>query len=336
MKGRYRLFLRRKSVYYAFDNHTKKYQSLNTQDRDEAKGLLHALNEAARQPAMNLRLARVYLQHSDPAFSSRTWQHVMDESAKTKKPLTAHRWRSAMQQPVFDRLRHLVLIETRAEHFLATMESGTVSTNAFLRQLHNFALDMNWLPVPIVPRKLWPKVQYEEKRGITREEHEKILAGERNREWRAYYQMLWHTGGAQTDVALLGAENIDWNTKVISFNRRKTGSLVQLHIGPELEHLLNDLPGEGLLFPNLARMRDSDRASIFSRRCRLVGVSGVSLHCYRYAWAERARTVGYPERFAQEALGHSSKAVLRLDRGEGRVRCRSILSSVLWHPPSAL
>jgi|WetSurMetagenome_2_1015567.scaffolds.fasta_scaffold953123_1 hypothetical protein len=29
------------------------------------------------------------------------------------------------------------------------------------------------------------------------------------------------------------------------------------------------------------------------------------------AWAERAKTVGYPERFAQEALGHNSKAVHR-------------------------
>jgi hypothetical protein len=35
------------------------------------------------------------------------------------------------------------------------------------------------------------------------------------------------------------------------------------------------------------------------------------LHSYRYAWAERAKTVGYPERFAQEALGHNCKAVPR-------------------------
>lgn len=37
----------------------------------------------------------------------------------------------------------------------------------------------------------------------------------------------------------------------------------------------------------------------------------MSLHSYRYAWAERAKTAGYPERFAQEALGHNSKAVHR-------------------------
>ncbi len=41
------------------------------------------------------------------------------------------------------------------------------------------------------------------------------------------------------------------------------------------------------------------------------GISGVSLHCYRYAWAERALKCGFPERFAQQALGHNSKAVHR-------------------------
>jgi len=40
-------------------------------------------------------------------------------------------------------------------------------------------------------------------------------------------------------------------------------------------------------------------------------MEGVSLHSYRYAWAERAKTCGYPERFAQAALGHNSKAVHR-------------------------
>ena len=37
----------------------------------------------------------------------------------------------------------------------------------------------------------------------------------------------------------------------------------------------------------------------------------MSLHSYRYAWAERAKSCGYPERFTQEALGHNSKAVHR-------------------------
>lgn len=40
-----------------------------------------------------------------------------------------------------------------------------------------------------------------------------------------------------------------------------------------------------------------------------MSIKGVSLHSYRYAWAERALKCGYPEGFAQQALGHNSKAV---------------------------
>lgn len=40
-------------------------------------------------------------------------------------------------------------------------------------------------------------------------------------------------------------------------------------------------------------------------------IRGISLHSYRYAWAERAKIADYPERFAQLALGHNSKAVHR-------------------------
>ena len=37
----------------------------------------------------------------------------------------------------------------------------------------------------------------------------------------------------------------------------------------------------------------------------------MSLHSYRYAWAERAKTAGYPERYAQVNIGQNSKAVHR-------------------------
>ncbi len=47
---RYRLFLRRKSVYYAFDNTTKTFTSLKTKDKAEAKRLLMA-HERSRQAA---------------------------------------------------------------------------------------------------------------------------------------------------------------------------------------------------------------------------------------------------------------------------------------------
>jgi integrase len=61
----------------------------------------------------------------------------------------------------------------------------------------------------------------------------------------------------------------------------------------------------------LRLVRASDRATEFKQRCRGLGIEGVTLHSYRYSWAERARECGYPERLAQEALGHASKAVHR-------------------------
>ena len=66
-------------------------------------------------------------------------------------------------------------------------------------------------------------------------------------------------------------------------------------------------------------MRASDRATEFKQRCRGLNIKGVTLHSYRYAWAERAKTAGYPERFAQEALGHNSQAVHRTYAKRGEV-----------------
>ena len=78
-----------------------------------------------------------------------------------------------------------------------------------------------------------------------------------------------------------------------------------------MEAILRNLPQRGPLFPYLRRVRAGDRATEFKQRCDGLRIKGISLHSYRYAWAERARTSGYPERFAQEALGHNSKAVHR-------------------------
>jgi integrase len=65
------------------------------------------------------------------------------------------------------------------------------------------------------------------------------------------------------------------------------------------------------MFPYLRTVRAADRATEFKHRCDGLKIKGVTLHSYRYAWAERAKKAGYPERFAQEALGHNSKAVHR-------------------------
>jgi integrase len=311
MKLRYRLFLRRKSVYYAFDDTTKTFTSLKTKDKTEANRLLMAMNEAGQQPAMNLSLARVYLRHSDPLVSTRTWQNVFDEIIRTKTGENQIRWQVMARSKWFDPLRNRLLIETQAEHLLHVLQCGKVSINVYLRRMHNFAIDMNWLPASLLPRRQWPAVRYKEKRAITFEEHQQIIAVETNPERKALYQLCWHLGASQGDIANLKGEDVDWQNGTLSFVRKKTTVPVLVHLGGEALNLFKDLPGEGVLFPYLSRVRGGDRATEFGQRCRRLGINGVTLHSYRYAWAERAKTVGYPERFAQEALGHNSKAVHR-------------------------
>ncbi len=95
------------------------------------------------------------------------------------------------------------------------------------------------------------------------------------------------------------------NNHVISYQRMKTGSIAIMRLDKDMEEILRDLPGNGPLFPYLRSVRSGDRATEFKQRCTGLGIKGVSLHSYRYAWAERAKTAGYPERFAQVNLGHS-------------------------------
>jgi integrase len=293
MKQRYHVFRRENGVYYSLDTLTKKRQSLETADAETAQRLINAQNEASKQPAVNLQIAQVYLQHSDPEFAKRTWQFVMDEMGRTKSGNTKKRWDVAMKDKAFDLIRDLALIKTQAEHFLDALHKGTVSTNVFLRRLHNFALDMNWIPKSIIPKRQWPEVQFREKRAITFAEHQAIVSREKNPERKKFYELCWHLGGSQGDIAALKADDVDWENKTISFIRKKTGVPVILHLGGEALNTLRDLPSEGLLFPSLSGVRASDRATEFASRCRQLGITGVTLHSYRYAWAERAKSCGY-------------------------------------------
>jgi integrase len=65
----------------------------------------------------------------------------------------------------------------------------------------------------------------------------------------------------------------------------------------------------------------------FKQRCDGLGIRGISLHSYRYSWAGRAKTAGYPERFAQLALGHNSKAVHRAYARKAQVTLTAVAPS---------
>jgi integrase len=124
--------------------------------------------------------------------------------------------------------------------------------------------------------------------------------------------------------SFLEAKNINWEDTVISFARKKTNSIAIMRFDDELAEILRSLPAKGSLFPYLRTVRVGDRSTEFHQRCVGLGIKGVTLHSYRYAWAERAKSAGYPERFAQEALGHNSKAVHRADARKAKVELSSL------------
>lgn len=272
MNAKYRLYQRANGVFYVHDNETNRQESLKTKDRATAQRLWMARNEAHEQPAINLQLARAYLSGSDPEVTKRTWQHVMEAMKTGQTGPTLERWNHAIRDKAFDIIRDVVILETNGQHFLRVLDAGTVATNVFLRRIQNFALGMSWLPWPVLPRKQWPAVKYGEKRVITPDEHRRILEREKNPEWNAFYQMCWHLGGSQSDVAGLTASDIDWQNRLITYRRAKTGTSVIYHFGEQMKELLKSLPAEGPLFPRLSQLHEKHRAKLFNRRCRLLGI----------------------------------------------------------------
>src|SRR5215470_12329952 len=309
---KYRLYRRHNGVFYWQDNGSKKQGTLRTTDKREAERLLNAMNESHRQPTINLNLARAYLAAHDPKMAQRTWQAVMDEMATHGIPSTQVRCARGFRSKAYNPIRDKPIVQTTGEDLLAVIHANGNCVAHYLRRLHNLALDLGWLPWPILAKRAWPKIRSQSKRAITAQEHAAVIASEKNAERRAYYELLYETGAAQTDAANLTSEDVDWQNGLLIYRRKKLGPLSEpcrLTIGKGLRALLNNLPSTGALFPNIKRTSANHRAAEFRRRCRVATIAGVSLHSCRHAWAQRAKACGYPQRFAQEALGHNSCAI---------------------------
>ena len=311
-EAKYRLFCRVNGIYYRQDNATGQQISLSTRNRKAALEKLRAANEAVAQPRLNLEMARIYLKAHDVDMTRRTWREVMTAYSERGRESSRERCRRAFAGRDFDPIRDLALIDTRAEDLLRVLSTDKSSVNHYLRRLVNYAEGLGWLPWTIIAKKAWPKVRRGKRRALTAEEHERILTAEGNLERHRYYRMLWLTGGSQSDIARLTREQFD--RYVLTYHRGKLpedAGMCKLRVGFKMEALLAELPSHGPLFPNIANQKSKDRAAEFWRRCNLLTIKGVSLHSYRYQWAERAAEAGYPMRFAQEALGHKSAAVHR-------------------------
>ena len=314
MQNRYWIFQRSNQVYYLQDRVTGKQTSLRTTSRVEAERLFAARNQAVEQPAMNVCMAKAYLAGRSPQLGTRTWDAVMVALEKRGRESTQERCARAMKSEPFSLLRKIPLIETDSQLFLDVLHhkrAGT-STNAWLRALHNFALNLGWLLSPVMARNAWPTIVYKKVYAITAEDHARIIDGEANLERRLYYELLWLTGGSQSDIAELTWEAVDTRQGILTYRRKKRpldSAPCHVKIGARVQALLDQLPSSGPFFPTLREILPQHRASEFKRRLRILGIEKKTLKSYRNAWIRRARLAGMPKREAMEWVGHKSHAV---------------------------
>ena len=316
MQERYRMFCRAGGNFYTRDKITGQSESLGTADRTVARQLLAARNQAVSQPQLNRTMAKAYLSAKSPDLLTRTWADVMEHYSVTGVESTRKRKAVAFRSRPFALLHSITLMDTEAGHLLAVLEHERAgnSTHHYLRRLHNYALHLGWLLMPVMADAAWPEVRKKKFTAITEAERHRIVEREPMMERKLYYEMLWETGGSQSDIAALHWNQVDLQTETIRFRRRKlagkeSGGESLLRIGPCLKKLLNQLPQSGYLFPTINAWASGDRSSEFCRRCKMLGIEGRSLHSYRYAWAQRARAAGMPEREAMNHLGHESRAI---------------------------
>ncbi|HEV3272798.1 MAG TPA: tyrosine-type recombinase/integrase [Candidatus Methylacidiphilales bacterium] len=329
MENRYRLFRRGNGVYYALEASNLRQMSLRTRSHAEATRLIAAKNQASDVPQLNRAMAKVYASAASPELMERTWQEVMDAYARKSVVTTRRRVERAFRSEPFRVLSRLKINETDAAAFWAVLNHKKAgnAANHFLRRLQNFAWGMRWLFEPVIPNPLWPKVKKKKTTALSIEEHARIIASEQNLEHRLYYEMLWETGGSQSDIANLHWNRVDLRGKVISFYRDKLNEreeegqicgLSVLVIGPRIRAILNQCPQTGYLFPVLQQWKSEHRTTEFARRCRIAGVKDRQLKGYRYAWAQRAQVAGMPQREAMNHLGHKSKAIHAAYAGDAK------------------
>jgi len=150
---------RRGNVFYCEDRTTGQQKSLQTRDEAEGQRLVQAKNDAVKLPQMNLVMAKTYLSAQDPKMITRTWADVMERFCDRSNANTRMRHERVVRTKPMQFLKCKRLIETTADDFFEALKLGSNSTIAFLQTLHNDAVGMGWIPSPILPRKLWPKMK---------------------------------------------------------------------------------------------------------------------------------------------------------------------------------
>jgi hypothetical protein len=147
MQDKFRLYRRPNGMLYAEECDTRHRESLQTKNEAEARRLIAAKNQAASQPVFNMEMAKVYLRAHDPLLCERTWTTVSDAVQQTYEGPTKARWEKFIKSEPMALVLGKKLIQTTSTDFLSILnhpEAG-VSTNVFLRILHNRAVDLVWI-----------------------------------------------------------------------------------------------------------------------------------------------------------------------------------------------
>ncbi len=260
-----------------------------------------------------------------PTANTVTWDTLISTFIQTGCATTVERKLRELGNKRWDKLKSLPIAATNGCDFLQLLKAGGTKTKVYLGTLQNLAIEMGLLTHPVLPKRLWPKLPKRPVRAVTESEHRRLRSNLRTTRWKCYLDILWETGAAQSDAASFRIEELA--SGVITYHRCKTGVRAAQAISPELQRVLLGVAAgrtHGLYLPAIHALGQKERANIFRRKCLTLGISGITLHSYRYAWAERAFLLGMPERLAMVALGHNSAAIHRVYAKNAKVVCPSL------------
>jgi len=242
--------------------------------------------------------------------NDKTWGHLIDLYGSIGKQQTIWRKCQEFRQLRWKKLRQKAIKDTDGTDFLELLNAGGAMTRVYLHALQNMALECGDIYRPILAAKWWPKAPKIPKRAITWEEHCRLSLNVSRRSWRWYLTILWETGAAQADAADFRLEAI--KEGVMTYHRHKNGRRAAFRLSKAMLQVVAEAAGGrtvGYILPTIQREGTNCRATVFRNLCKRLGIQGVTLHSYRYAWAVRAFEMGIPERLAMVGLGHNSSAV---------------------------
>ena len=159
-------------------------------------------------------------------------------------------------------------------------------------------------------------------RYLTEEERTRLLEGDLvtvkasdGRAWtyprkpsptlRIYMQVALWTGARRGELCRLTARDVDWSTKMITLDARKTKTRRTLPMSEPLEALLRSLPRSlDPAAPLLPPIQPKVLTRSFKRYVETIGLSNLTFHDLRHDVGSTLAMAGVPQRAIMEILGH--------------------------------